>query len=154
MKRIVYLAGLIATEFPESLNWRTRIAPLLVDAGFEVRTPLFGKQNLHTDTLDGGITSTSASSKDIILRDRRDVRECSVMLTHLELFGSPRPLLGTIAELAWAWDQKTPVVGIAADNNYLVRKHPFMVEFISHYVRDEEEAVDFLRRYHAHYVPA
>ena len=75
------------------------------------------------------------------------------MLTHLESFGSPRPLLGTIAELAWAWDQRTPVVGIAAEGNYLARKHPFMAEFVSHFVANEEEALEFLRRYHIDYVP-
>ncbi|MHC4332493.1 MAG: nucleoside 2-deoxyribosyltransferase [Planctomycetota bacterium] len=151
MKRIVYLAGLISTVYPESLEWRKRLTPLLQDAGFEVRNPLFGKQNLDKETTDGGITSTTATAKDITQRDRRDVRECHVMLTHLELFGSKRPLLGTIAELAWCYDQRTPVVAIAKEDNYLVRNHPFMTEFVSHFVKDEGEAVEFLRRYHTSY---
>jgi len=147
-QRIVYLAGLISTEFPESLEWRKRLAPILEESGFEVRTPLFGKQNLKSDSPDGGITSGSATAKSICLRDRRDVRECDIMLTHLETFGSPRPLIGTIAELAWCWDQRTPVVAICAVDNYLMRKHPFVSEFISHYCETEDEAVDFLRRYY------
>ena len=70
------------------------------------------------------------------------------MLTHLETFGSARPLVGTIAELAWAWDQRTPVVAICAKDNYLMRKHPFISEFVSMYVETEEEAIEFLRRYY------
>lgn len=147
-QRVVYLAGLISTEFPESLEWRKRIAPILQDSGFDVRTPLFGKPHLKSDSPDGGITSGSATSKSICLRDRRDVRECDIMLTHLETFGSSRPLVGTIAEMAWCWDQRTPVVGICAVNNYLMRKHPFISEFVSCYVENEDEAVDLLRRYY------
>jgi nucleoside 2-deoxyribosyltransferase len=146
--RKIYLAGLISVDYPESLAWRTRIAPRLEEIGFEILTPLHGKKNLKAHTPDGGITSTMSSSKSIILRDRRDVRECDVVLAHLEDFGSPRPLLGTIAELAWCWDQRTPVVGIARPDNILMRKHPFMVEFISEYVKDEDEAVAFLKRYY------
>lgn len=147
-QRIVYLAGLISTEYPESLEWRKRLEPILQDSGFEVRTPLFGKQSLKTDSKDGGITSGSASAKSICLRDRRDVRESDIVLAHLETFGSPRPMVGTIAELAWCWDQRTPVVAICAKDNYLMRNHPFISEFVSHYVENEEEAIEFLRRYY------
>lgn len=147
-QRIVYLAGLISTDTPESLEWRIRIAPLLQDAGFEVRTPMFGKKKLDCDSKDGGLTSSSASSKSIVLRDRRDVRESDIILVHLETFGCTRPLVGTVCELAWAWDQRTPVVAICKPDNYLMRKHPFISEFVSHYADNEEEALDFLRRYY------
>lgn len=144
MKRTIYLAGLISTEFPESLNWRERIAPQLIKLGFNVRSPMSGKKNLKNDSPDGGISSSRLTSRDIILRDRRDVREADIVLAHLETFGSPRPLLGTIAELAWAFDQQTPVVGITAPGNYLMRKHPFMEQFVSHFVESEDEALGFL----------
>jgi nucleoside 2-deoxyribosyltransferase len=147
-QRIIYLAGLISTDVIESLEWRKRVAPILQESGFEVRTPLSGKQNLKTDSPDGGITSLSSNSKSICLRDRRDVSECDIMLVHLETFGCERPLVGTIAELAWAWDQRTPVVAICKADNYLMRRHPFISEFVSMYVETEEEAVEFLRRYY------
>jgi nucleoside 2-deoxyribosyltransferase len=147
-QRIVYLAGLISTEYPESLEWRTRIGPILEDSGFEVRTPLAGKTKLASESPDGGITTTTSNSKSICLRDRRDVKECDIMLTNLRTFGSPRPLIGTIAELAWCWDQRTPVVAICDKNDYLMHKHPFISEFVSMYVESEEDAVEFLRRYY------
>lgn len=146
--RTIYLAGLISTEFPESLEWRERITPVLWRIGFSVRDPMAGKKNLKQDSKDGGLTSVLLTSKDIILRDRRDVRESDVILANLETYGCPRPSLGTIAELAWAWDQRTLVVGIAREDNYVIRKHPFTSEFVSHFVKDEEEAVEFLSSYY------
>ena len=144
----VYLAGFISTEYPESIEWRLRVAPILEAAGFVVLTPMKGKQKLNEETKDGGITTTITTSKSIILRDRMDVRNAKVILAHLENFGSPRPLLGTISELAWAWDQRTPVIGIAKAENYLMRQHPFLIEFISHYEETEDAAIAFLKRYY------
>lgn len=147
-KRKIYLAGLISTDFTESLDWRYRVTPRLEEIGFEVSSPLHGKKDLRNQTKDGGMNYTCNSSKSIILRDRRDVREADILLVHLELFGSTRPLLGTIAELAWAWDQRTPVVAICNLNNDYMRKHPFMAEFISHYEPTEDAAINFLQRYY------
>ncbi|MGV0949064.1 MAG: nucleoside 2-deoxyribosyltransferase [Azonexus sp.] len=147
-KRIVYLAGLISTDHPESLTWRDRVTPKLEAAGFEVRTPLAGKKTLKADTSDGGITTSVTSNRAICLRDRRDVREADVVLANLELFGSPRPLVGTVVELGWAWDDKTPVVAAVAEDNYLMRKHPFISEFVTQYWPTIDEAVDFVIRYY------
>lgn len=148
MKRVVYLAGLISTDFPVSLAWRDKAALVLEEAGFEVRNPLAGKGNLKCITADGGITTTVTSNKSIILRDRRDVRESDIILVHLETFGSTRPLVGTIVELGWAWEDQTPVVAVALEENYLMRKHPFISECVSQYWKTLEEAVDYIIRYY------
>ena len=154
MKWTVYLAGLIATDYPASLEWRDRVTPVLEAAGFEVRNPLAGKGNLKCVTSDGGITTSVTSNKSIMLRDRRDVRESDIILAHLETFGSPRPLVGTIVELGWAWDDQTPVVAVALEDNYLMRKHPFVSECVSQYWADLDEAVDFIIRYYGSKTPA
>ena len=146
-KQVVYLAGLISTDYPESLVWRTRVQQQLQDAGFEVRNPLRGKPTGLGST-DGGITTSIASSRSLLLRDRKDVRESDIILAHLELFGSPRPLIGTIAELAWASDEKKTVVAIAKKENKLMRSHPFISEFVTEYVETEDEAVDFIIKYY------
>lgn len=147
-KRIVYLAGLIATEFPESLEWRKRVQPQLEAAGFEVRTPLAGKKNLKAETTDGGITTTVTSNTSIVLRDYRDVCESDIILAHLEVFGCPRPSCGTYSELAWSWQLRKPVVAIAKEDNYLMRKHPFISSFVAQYWPDEQAAVDYIIRYY------
>lgn len=147
-KRVIYLAGLISTEYPESLAWREQVRPKLEAAGFEIRTPLAGKKNLKAETKDGGITSTATTNRCIVLRDRRDVRESDIILCHLESFGSPRPPMGTLVELGWAWDDRTPVIAVAKEDNYIMRNHPFFNEFVAKYEPTVEEAVDFIIRYY------
>lgn len=144
----VYLAGLISTDYPRSLEWREEISPIFNSAGWAVITPMHAKKDLKMTTTDGGISTTAVTSKSIITRDRADVRRAQVILAHLETFGSPRPMLGTVAELAWAWDQRTPVIGIADKNNYLMRKHPFMAEFVTEIFETEREAADFIIKYY------
>lgn len=146
-KPIVYLAGLISTDYAESLSWRITAEDWLCHA-FDVLTPLRGKP-LDVATKDGGITTTVASSRSIVLRDREDVRRSNVILAHLSTFGSPRPLVGTVVELGWAWEDRKPVVAIADKDDYLMRNHPFISQFVSEYVTSLEGAVDFLKRYHA-----
>jgi nucleoside 2-deoxyribosyltransferase len=145
--RTVYLAGLISTEAKESIEWRKRVAGVLA-ATFSIRTPMAGKPHLEVESDDGGLNDKRCTAKDIVARDRRDVREADVILVHLSDFGSDRPLIGTLCELAWAWEQRTPVVAIADKDDYVMRNHPFISEFVSHYVETEKEAIDHLNLYY------
>jgi nucleoside 2-deoxyribosyltransferase len=142
-RKIVYLAGLISTDYPESLIWRVEVTPMLEAHEFDVLSPMRGKENLVLQSPDGGITDPNLTSKDIILRDYHDVVSSDIILMHLENFGSPRPLLGTICELAWAWEMKKPIVAIAHSDNKLMRSHPFVKEAVSHYCSTVSEAIDF-----------
>lgn len=145
-KPVVYLAGLISTDAPQSLQWRVDVGPHLELAGFEVFSPMRGK---NPDALvQGGLVDPNVTSRDILLRDFNDVKRASVILAHLEIFGGTRPLLGTIAELAWAWQLNTPVVGVAREDNSYMRNHPFVREFVSHYCGSMWEAADFIINYY------
>lgn len=147
--KTVYLAGLIATEHPETLEWRRRAAGLLNK--FSVLSPLRGKEHLYDPTLahtsDGGLTSNLNTNRDIIIRDYNDVRQSDVILVNLELYGSKRALLGTIYELAWAWQMNKPTVAIANTDNYLVRKHPFVEQTVCHYHETVDAACQFTAEY-------
>ena len=139
----VYLAGLISTTAPYSLSWRQEAEASLVDVA-TVLSPVRGKGNLFTESTDGGVTSNVLTSSDVILRDYQDIRKSDVILVHLELFGSDRPMMGTLFELAWAWEHRTPVVAIASPTNTLMRTHPFIVQAVSHYCADLDSALDIL----------
>jgi nucleoside 2-deoxyribosyltransferase len=147
----VYLAGLISTEFPESLQWRIAVTPVLKEAGFQVLSPMRGKENLAHTSPDGGVTDMRLTPKDIILRDFNDVSRSDVLLTHLESFGSPRPLVGTLYELSWAWYLRTPVVAIIRDANRLMLTHPFVIESVAHSFAEVDDAVDFLIQHYGRY---
>jgi len=147
----VYLAGLISTHKPESLAWRKQAEAALREHGFEVLSPLRGKEALASESKDGGITTSGSTSRDIILRDYRDIVRSDAILMHLSAFGSERPLIGTMFELAWAWMLDKPVVAVVPEGDpqeYLLRNHPFVVQSVAHYCATVEEAVDFIVRYY------
>lgn len=141
--KTIYLAGLISTDYPESLRWRERVEPVLSTC-FYVLSPMRGKKDLEQTSKDGGLNDPNFNSKDIILRDYSDVRAADLVLVHLDTFGSLRPLIGTVAELAWTWQMQKPVIAIASPDNNLMRNHPFIKEMIAHYLESEKGAVNFL----------
>lgn len=146
--KTVYLAGQITTNNPASLEWREE-AEAALRGQAHVVSPLRGKESLRAESPDGGITSsrTDSSSKAVILRDFHDVESADVILADLTQYDPTRPLVGTYMELAWAWYLKKPVVVIAAEDDYLARKHPFIVESVAAYFPTLDEAVACLRRY-------
>ena len=102
-----------------------------------------------TKSTDGGISTPDQNSKSIILRDYNDIVQADVMLANLDLWGSTRPLTGTLMELAWAWQMKMPVVAVCHKEDTFMRHHPFIQECVSHYCETVEEAIDFIGRYYA-----
>ncbi len=145
---IVYLAGLISTDRPQSLEWRDDAAfKLKAGWGIDSLSPLRGKD--MTTSKDGGLSAADHNSKSIILRDYNDIRQADVMLANFNMWGSTRPMVGTLMELAWAWEQKMPVVAVCDKSDRLMRDHPFINECVSHYCETIEEAIEFIGRYHA-----
>lgn len=142
MKLNIYLAGLISTDYPESLLWRKIASERIRELGHNPISPMAGKKNLAKQTTDGGITSKVATSKGIILRDYRDLRRADVIVANLETFGCRRPLVGTLFELAWAWQLNVPVVAIVAPDNYLFRQHPFISESVAFFKETVIHAVE------------
>lgn len=146
--KTVYLAGLISTDYPDSLKWRSGLG-LNLNTYFKVLDPLRDKKHLSVTSPDGGITTPEITSGDILLRDYQDVVSSDLVIAHLENFGCPRPMVGTIAELAWAWELKIPIIGIARADNYLMRNHPFIKEMVAHYVETVDEARKLAKEYYA-----
>jgi hypothetical protein len=74
-----------------------------------------------------------------------DVLEADIVLVNLNTFGCPRPLIGTIFELAWVWHLRKRCIAICDPNNYLMHEHPFLKETIGHYFETLEAACRFIR---------
>lgn len=145
-KPVVYLAGLISTAVPESLQWRIEATPVLEDAGFEVLSPMRGKDPARLK--HDGLVDPYLTASDVVQRDYHDIIRSTVVLAHLETFEGPRPLLGTIAELAWCWQLRIPVVGMVSPSKSYILLHPFTNQFVSHFFHDEDEAVEFVIDYY------
>jgi len=146
--KTVYLAGLISTEKPASIQWRVEAEFALIGKGFHILSPMRGKENLKATSADGGISTTGNTSRDIILRDYNDIVKSDILLVCLDNFGSERPMVGTLFELAWAWLMNKPVVAFCAASNYLMRNHPFVIQAVAHYFETMPEAVRFVADYY------
>lgn len=131
----IYLAGLIDTTQRQCFDWRTEATACIKNVTPTVRVwnPLSAHDNLEATTVDNGITSIDTTPGDIVMRDYRAVSKCDLMLAHLETWTAKRSLVGTICELAWAWERKIPVIAICEETNYMMRKHPFIASFVTHY---------------------
>ena len=57
-------------------------------------------------------------------------------------------MIGTIAELAWAWQLQIPVVAVIYPDNHLMTFHPFIREFVAHSFESVEYAADFVISYY------
>lgn len=146
-KPLVYLAGPIAgiTGY-EATDWRTLAAHRLEIHNIETLSPMRAKQSLGEQSRisvnyhDYEKLGTFFTSKAIMARDFNDVKRCDVLLVNL--LGAPRPSLGTVMELAWAYAlQKPAVVAIEAEGN-VNDNHPMIHEAIPFRVETLDEAID------------
>lgn len=138
MKHKVYLAGPIAgLNYSGAQNWRSDVAKALDSDRIETLTPMRGKQFLKEL---GDITKVSyddvvANSKGVTRRDFNDTVTSSCVFVNL--LGSQKVSIGTVMEIAWAFQARVPSIVIMEKGN--VHEH-LMIEEACHYVVDNLEA--------------
>lgn len=122
---LVYLCGPIqGLSYQEATGWRVTAAETLEKWGIQTLDPMRGKTELSNLTaippdLTGPLTSPSA----IVARDYWDVQRADLLLANLH----GRLSAGSSAELAWAYANKKPVIGIIGANWV----HPFIHQFVN-----------------------
>lgn len=127
----VYLAGYISGEhIKQCIEWRRKICDYFYKNPkwhnqICFLDPLCGK-NLESISLDGN--KSNISSRAFMLRDYYGVKNADFLIVNLSIFDGKRPLIGTIFELAWAWQDHKPVIAIGIDKNYI--EHPFIQETV------------------------
>jgi nucleoside 2-deoxyribosyltransferase len=124
----VYAAGTIAghTYDQSRFGWRADLEDALAPHGLTVISPMRSKSDLAAisgplDAHDGSSTTLS-SAQAIVQRDYYDVARCALVFAYL--LHAPRVSIGTMFELAWAFQSRKPVV-IVADEHGL-HDHPFI----------------------------
>jgi nucleoside 2-deoxyribosyltransferase len=147
MKKVCYLAGLISTDFPQSISWRLAAESALHEHA-TVLSPMRGKDDLFCTSQDGGLTDPSLTAGDIVLRDYNDIQTADIVLVNLDDFGSPRAPMGTLCELAWAWERRIPIIAVASPDNTLMRNHPFLKAMVTRYFEDLDSAVAHVLSYY------
>jgi len=162
--KTVYLAGLINPQAPRTIEWRTEAAFTLQDF-FIVLNPLRGKDLRNDDKFysSRGQLATRIESKPIVARDYRDILRSDYLLANLDDYGSDRPMVGTLFELAWAWQLCKPVIafgeyrrpefrneveGITAPLTPTLLEHPFVEQAVTEFHYSLEDATDSLLGYY------
>ena len=140
-----YLAGPISgVSWESAVSWRRLAAEELSRHGIEAIDPL-----RHTEVLAGETTLRSAypewlwtQERAIVHRSLYDVRRSQVVLANV--LGARERSVGTIAEIAVAYEHHIPVVLVVREGN--PHDHPFLKEMATVVTGALDEAIEAVWR--------
>lgn len=141
----VYLAGPISgLTFDDADEWRTHARDVLRSHSIDGLSPLRGKAylralgTLSTQCLDEGQAGIMSLPRSIMARDFHDASHCDVLLVNL--LGAARISIGTMMEVAWCYQARTPIVCCMEQSNN-IHEHAMLSEAIDFRVSTVDEAV-------------
>ena len=143
--KTIYLAGPITgLSYSGCTEWRASAIGELAKHGITGLSPMRGKEYLATlneaMTADGNRYQkfgTLSTNRGIMTRDHWDATRCDVLLVNL--VGAKIVSIGTVMEIAWAWDNGIPVVCAMEEGN--IHEHGMVLEAIGFRVHTLEEAI-------------
>jgi nucleoside 2-deoxyribosyltransferase len=106
----VYLAGPITgCTYGDCTDWRDYAKKKLAEAGIIGLDPMRGKTFLEKETNVGNnYAHPLGTPRGIMTRDHWDCTRCDVLLVNL--IGATRVSIGTVMEIAWAYDNQIPII--------------------------------------------
>jgi len=141
MKPTIYLAGPISgLEYDSACDWRVeaieKLAPDIVGL-----SPMRGKMYLKEmgklgDTYEDTVLSCQ---RGIMTRDFFDCTRADALIVNF--LGAERVSIGTVMEVAWAFQKKTPVIAIMEKEGNL-HDHGMVREAIGFRVTTLDEAIN------------
>lgn len=141
--KTVYLAGPISgLNYAGAVDWREAAIAELAKDGIHGLSPMRAKGYLvDAKDLDPmcnyGAVNVLSSAKGVMTRDFFDATRCDVLLANLE--GSARISIGTVMEIAWAHQKRTPIIAVLQDEN--CHEHAMLCEAIGFRVGSLAEAL-------------
>jgi len=145
MKRYVYLCGPITgLTLQGASSWREKVKAALDSDKVETLDPLRGKDYLlgvgaiHS----GEYPNPLSTAKGITRRDMYDTLRSDIVFSNL--LGTERVSIGSVAELAWAYQAQKIVGLIMEDKN--IHDHSFVREMATFVVSTIEEGVELVKR--------
>lgn len=124
----VYLAGPISgLTYDDGNKWRLEAKAELEKYGIQAFSPMRAKEYLRAEGVLTGSYNHGlfSSSRNIMTRDYSDCTNADVILCNL--FGFSKPSLGTVMEIAWAFDHRIPLV-VIMEKEGNVHEHPMIAE--------------------------
>jgi hypothetical protein len=140
----IYLCGYIGGPqvIDKCIKWRQDIVERYNDYKGQ-RYPIVWLDPLNGkdfDFMDKHGLKSNVPSHAIIHRDYQCVVRADLIIANLDTFGEERPLIGSIFELAWAWEHHIPIILITDEVMY--KEHPFMDYIASHIVSSVKDLLD------------
>lgn len=151
--KTVYLAGPITgLTFDGCTDWREYAIKSLADAGIKGLSPMRAKEYLR----DAGVLpalknakedyeyakyGVMSTSRGIMTRDFFDATRCDVTLVNFQ--GAKIVSMGTVMEVAWAYQKRTPVVAVMEEGN--IHEHGMINEAIGFRLETLDEALNVIK---------
>lgn len=145
----IYLAGPISGfDYENASKWRNLIADELKDVA-----ECFSPMRKCSDLKDKGIIKAEmeytevnpmGTSKSVMMRDFFDVKRADLLIVNF--LEATAVSIGTVMEVAWAWQMHKPVIVMAMPDNKHIT-HLMMKEAISVVVPTLKEAAMVARAY-------
>ena len=152
---VVYLSGAMIEGHPDHRTWRRDAIEKFNKLGIATRSPYRGRDKskiMKVDKYHYTISTAPISNRlgnILVARDLKDVEYCDVLLVNLTGTKDERPAIGTLSELAWAYQLRKPVICVVdedtTDPNYY--KHPFLHTFVDHWVSTVDEGIEVIANY-------
>lgn len=142
MKHGVYLAGPITgCTYDECVGWRKDFSRLMPPS-IECYSPMRGKHPLkEKGVIEGSYPDNLFTNEvGIMKRDFWDCTRAAVILVNLK--DTPKVSIGTVMELAWAYQAGIPVVAVLAEDDDIHGTHPMIRQAIAFRVTDLQQAAD------------
>ena len=152
---VVYLSGAMIEDHPDHRTWRGEAIAKFNEFGIATRSPYRGRDAskiMKVDKYHYTISTAPISNRlgnMLVSRDLKDVEDCDVLLVNLTGTKNERPAIGTLSELAWAYQLRKPVICVVDEEttqpDYF--KHPFMHQFVSQWVSTVDEGIRVIASY-------
>ena len=148
----IYLVGQISPKFSVTYEWRKTIVDRLSSPSVTVIDPCSNKFNhkvLKNKTYAIGSDGSREFGLDVIVpKDLTFVLRSDIAIVNLNQYDKDKELLGSYFEMAWLYlhPEKT-VIAFADDFNTYNCKHPFVVQTIHTWCKNEDEACEIVEKY-------
>jgi nucleoside 2-deoxyribosyltransferase len=137
----VYLAGPITgCTYQGCTDWRKKAIERLKEFDIEGLDPMRAKSYLEAFVEMGNeYNHPLSSARGIMTRDHWDCTRCDIVLVNF--IGAKTVSIGTVMEVAWAWDNQIPVV-MAIEESGNPHHHAMINEATGFRVQTLEEAIE------------
>lgn len=139
----IYIAGSISGKTREEVTkYFSETKALFENWGFTVFNPMTGKGHLRTEKIYQAkdYRHPISTNRAIIGRDRWMVGQVDIV--YMNLASAEFASIGSMFELAWAYDMHKHIVAVIPQDN--IHQHAFVLQAADIVFQNTEEALDYI----------